>query len=101
MNLATMVAVQGDYLQAMGIPLLSGRFFTAGGYPDTQLVAIVNHKLAEHYWPGADPIGKRMRIGTPDMQTPWLTMVGEIADVKQSVARRSRQGRVVSAGRTD
>ena len=58
MNLATMVAVQGDYFQAMGI-------------------------LAEHYWPGADPIGKRLRIGTKDMQPPWLTVVGEIADVKE------------------
>jgi putative ABC transport system permease protein len=84
MNLATLVTVQGDYLQAMGIPLLAGRFFTPGDTPNTQLVAIVNHKLAEHYWPGADPIGKRLRLGTKDMQPPWLTVVGEIADVKES-----------------
>jgi putative ABC transport system permease protein len=84
MNLATMVTVQGDYLQAMGVPLLAGRFFTPADSPDTQLVAIVNHKLAEHFWPGADPIGKRLRIGTKDMQPPWLTVVGEIADVKES-----------------
>jgi putative ABC transport system permease protein len=84
MNLATLVTVQGDYLQAMGIPLLAGRFFTPADKPDTQLVAIVNHKLAEHFWPGADPIGKRLRVGTKDMQPPWLTVVGEIADVKES-----------------
>jgi predicted permease len=84
MNLATLVTVQGDYLQAMGIPLLAGRFFTPADTPNTQLVAIVNHKLAEHYWPGADPIGKRLRLGTKDMQPPWLTVVGEIADVKES-----------------
>jgi putative ABC transport system permease protein len=83
MNLATDVAVEGDYLKAMGIPLLGGRLFTPADTENTQLVAIVNHKLAEHYWPGADPIGKRIRLGTPEMQTPWQTIVGEVADVKE------------------
>ena len=44
----------------------------------------MNHKLAQHFWPGQDPIGKRLRIGTPEMQTPWMTVVGEVADVKLS-----------------
>jgi putative ABC transport system permease protein len=84
MNLATPVVVQGDYLQTMGIPLLAGRFFTPSDTADTQLVAIVNHKLAEHYWPGSDPVGKRVRIGTQETPTPWVTIVGEVADVKES-----------------
>lgn len=83
LNITTPVTVQGDYFQAMGIPLLSGRFFTAGDGPNRQLVAIVNRKLALHYWPGADPIGKRLRIGTAEMQTPWMTIVGEVGDVKE------------------
>jgi predicted lysophospholipase L1 biosynthesis ABC-type transport system permease subunit len=62
--------------------MLRGRFFTEDDRPGSQLVLIVNHKLAQHYWPGQDPIGKRMRIGTQEMQTPWLTVVGEVADVK-------------------
>ncbi|MFZ1157607.1 MAG: ABC transporter permease [Candidatus Sulfotelmatobacter sp.] len=84
MNLATWVQVQGDYLQAMGIPLLGGRFFTPADTENTQLVIIVNRKLAEHYWPGADPIGKRLRIGTPETNAPWLTIVGQVADVKEN-----------------
>jgi putative ABC transport system permease protein len=84
MNLATLVLVQGNYLQAMGIPLLAGRFLTPSDKADTQLVALVNHKLAEHYWPGADPIGKRFRLGTQETPTPWMTIVGEVADVKES-----------------
>jgi putative ABC transport system permease protein len=84
MNLATPMLVQGDYLQAMGIPLLGGRPFTSADTENAQLVAIVNHKLAEHYWPAADPIGKRIRIGTPETSTPWVTIVGEVADVKES-----------------
>ena len=83
MNLAILGTVQGDYFRAMGIPLLAGRFFTPTDTATTQLVVIVNHKLAEHYWPGADPIGKRVRIGTQEMKTPWLTIVGEIADLKE------------------
>ncbi|MFZ0418483.1 MAG: ABC transporter permease [Candidatus Sulfotelmatobacter sp.] len=84
LNLGTPVQVLGDYLQAMQIPLLAGRFFTPADTANAQLVAIVNHKLAEHYWPGSDPIGKRLRIGTQEMQTPWVTIVGEVADVKES-----------------
>jgi putative ABC transport system permease protein len=84
MNLATAMTVQGDYLQAMEIPLLGGRFFTTADTENTQLVAIVNRKLAEHYWPGTDPIGKRLRIGTPETPTPWVTIVGEVADVKEN-----------------
>ena len=84
MNLATMVTVEGDYMQAIGVPLLSGRFFTPADTADTQLVAIVNHKLAEHYWPGSNPLGKRLRLGMQETNTPWVTIVGVVADVKES-----------------
>jgi putative ABC transport system permease protein len=84
MNFASFVAIQGNYLQSMGIRLLRGRFFTAQDQENSQLVVIVNHKLAEHYWPGSDPIGRRLRVGTRTMQTRWMTVVGEVADVKLS-----------------
>jgi putative ABC transport system permease protein len=84
MNLATVAQVTGDYHRAMGIPLLRGRYFTDADKAGAQLVLIVNRALAQHYWPGQDPIGKRMRIGTQEMKTPWLTIVGEVADVKLS-----------------
>jgi predicted permease len=82
LNLAVPVQVLGDYFHTMGIPLLRGRFFTEADKGDARLVAIVNRKFAQHYWPNRDPLGKRLRIGTQEMQTPWLTVVGEIADVK-------------------
>jgi putative ABC transport system permease protein len=83
MNLATIVNVEGDYLQTMGVPLFSGRLFTPDDNLDSPLVAIVNRKLAEHYWPNANPIGRRLRVGTPESVTAWLTVVGEVADVKE------------------
>jgi putative ABC transport system permease protein len=84
MNLATSSVVMGDYFRAMGIPLLRGRYFTNADKAGAQLVLIVNRKLAQHYWPNQDPIGKRLRLGTAEMKTPWLTIVGEVADVKLS-----------------
>ena len=83
MNSATPFHVYGNSFQALGIPLLRGRFFTLADQADSQLVVIVNDKLAQHYWPEQDPLGKRLRFGTPQMQTPWLTVVGEVAGVKQ------------------
>jgi predicted permease len=82
-DLATPIQLEGDYLQAMGVPLLHGRFFTEDDKAGANLVVIVNRKLAEQSWPGQDPIGKRLRVGTASMQTPWATVVGEVEDVKE------------------
>jgi predicted permease len=84
MNLATFVTIEGDYLQAVGVPLLAGRFFTPEDTADSQMVAIVNQKFAHHYWPGSDPVGKRFRIGMPESPTLWMTIVGEIGDMKEN-----------------
>ena len=83
MDLATLISVEGDYFQAMGIPLLRGRFLNQDDKEGGQLVFVVNRKLAEQSWPGQDPIGKRMRLGTQIMPTPWGTVVGEVADVQE------------------
>jgi putative ABC transport system permease protein len=84
-DLATPVQVQGDYFKAMGIPLLRGRLFTqADDAPQSELVVVVNQKLAEQSWPGQNPIGKRLRVGLLQMQTPWMVVVGEVADVKEN-----------------
>lgn len=74
--------VIGDYFRAMGIPLIRGRYFNESDNEDNQLVVILNHEFAEHYWPHQDPIGKHMRGGTLKSGTPWMTVVGEVADAK-------------------
>jgi len=87
MNLAWMPQVSVDYFEAQGIPIARGRSFTmADTLPDAQLVAVVNRTLVQHYWPGQDPIGKRLHVGPPQADVPWITVVGEIGDVKQLAA---------------
>ena len=63
--------------ETLAIPILSGRAFNDGDRQDTQQVAIVSASLARKYWPNADPIGKRLKLGTD----PWVTVVGVCGDV--------------------
>ncbi len=83
LNLGWISQVIGNYFGAAGIPIIRGRDFSAADTASAPLVAIVNRTLAEHYWPGQDPIGKRLHRGPEQANLPWITIVGEIGDVKQ------------------
>jgi putative ABC transport system permease protein len=74
--------VSPDYFQVMGQRLLRGRYFTEHDTADSTPVAIVDQTLADTYWPGEDPIGKRMRFGGPQSEAPWMEIVGVVAHVK-------------------
>ncbi|MGD0912151.1 MAG: ABC transporter permease [Terracidiphilus sp.] len=74
----------GDYFAAAGIAILRGRDFTPADSVKSPMVAIVNRTLADKFWPGQDPIGKRIRWGMQETPTPWMTVVGVIGDVRQS-----------------
>jgi putative ABC transport system permease protein len=75
--------IYGDYLQTLGIPLLRGRYFTEQDGPKSTRVLIVSESLAEKYWPGQNPLGKRLKWGPPESTDPWLTVVGIVGNVKQ------------------
>jgi predicted permease len=83
LNKCNQSVILGDYLQTMGIPLLRGRTFTEQDNSSSMPVLIVSESLAKQYWPGLDPIGKRLKRGTPQSDAPWLTIVGVVSDVKQ------------------
>jgi predicted permease len=76
-------SITPDYFRAMGIRLVAGRMLTEQDRIDQPRVAIVNESLARKYFPGADPIGKRITFGRPEDKAPWITIVGVVADEKQ------------------
>ena len=75
-----------SYFDALGVTLKRGRLFGDGDGPDGQRVVIINEQMARLMWPDADPIGHQLRWGLniPQNQSPWLTVVGLVADVKQA-----------------
>ncbi len=72
------------YFATMGIPLLSGREFTRGDSENALPVAVVGEALARRFWPGEDPIGKRLQV-----KDRWLQVVGVAKDSSYSGLRES------------
>ena len=79
---ALLVVPTPGYFETLRIPLSRGRTFNESDQLGSPLVAIVNETFANLFWPGEDPIGKR--ITRPLEGTPWLTIVGIVGDVKRA-----------------
>ena len=94
--------VSADFFRVLGVPLLKGHLFdgrerepelppglkvsassVAEIYRNFDLAGVVNRKMAETYWPGQDPIGRRFRIGFPDMKLPWIRVIGVVGNIVQ------------------
>ncbi|HVZ49718.1 MAG TPA: ABC transporter permease, partial [Gemmatimonadaceae bacterium] len=83
------VAVSPSYFATMGIRLVRGRDFTDADRADAPGVAVISAAMAETFWPGADPIGRR--VGLPIATSPWMTIVGVVDDVKQDSLNAPRR----------
>jgi putative ABC transport system permease protein len=70
------------YFDAMGIRIVRGRGFTGADGPDAPGVVVINESLARRYWPGEDPVGRRIRLGGGPT-APLVTIVGVAGDVLQ------------------
>ena len=70
-----------DYFETLDIPIKAGRAFLPSDGAGTPSVALVNETTANLFWPGQNPIGKRLRASADS--APWLTVVGVAKDVKQ------------------
>jgi predicted permease len=89
--------ISHDLFQALGIPLLKGRFFTRvenyrPGSSDPpcrgmcgfdKQVAIINETLARRFFPGEDPIGRRFKFGGPQSENKWTEIVGVVGDMRR------------------
>ncbi|MCZ2149617.1 MAG: ABC transporter permease [Bryobacterales bacterium] len=103
-------AVTPGYFSALGIPLVSGRLFTEGDRGDGKMVAIVNQTAARRFWPGQDPVGGRVGLGSAEHfayfrvppsegQPEWREIVGVVGDVRGSALDESPQPEVYSCYR--
>lgn len=72
--------VTPDYFSTMRIPLLRGRRFTDRDDAQAPPVALINETMARKFWAGADPVGRRMKLGQLGTQ-PWITIAGIVGDV--------------------
>jgi predicted permease len=77
-------AATPDYFRAIGIPLLAGRFFTAADNKKEPSALIVNRAMANRYWPGEDPVGKRISFNEHPKEKDWIPVVGVVGDVKDA-----------------
>jgi len=94
--------VSPDYFRTIGIPLLRGRGFTGQErqpvfpegmeltpqnigaiYKDVAIDGVISQRMAERFWPGEDPIGKRFQLGFPEMHLPAVEIVGIVGNTTQ------------------
>jgi putative ABC transport system permease protein len=62
--------------------LIRGRYFEERDNENAPPVAIIDETMADHYWPGDDPVGKRLKRGGAQSQNPWMTIIGVVKHVR-------------------
>jgi len=73
--------VTNDYLQTLRVRLLEGRLFGNDDRANSLPVVIINETFKRQYWPNESPLGKRVQ--TSGDNTPWQTIIGVVADVRE------------------
>jgi putative ABC transport system permease protein len=74
-------AVAGGYFQTIGTRLIRGRGIDRADVDRGALVAVVNEALVKAYFPQQDPVGARVRRGTGNVDSSWLTIVGVVPNM--------------------
>ena len=77
-----------DYFRTLGVPIIRGRGFTDADREGVPGAVIISQSTARLYWPGADPIGKRLRMGEKLEQ--MFTVVGIVPDTRYRDLRDAR-----------
>ncbi len=92
---AMRLPVSAGYFGSFHISLLSGRLFNTGDDLHSQPVAVVSQSFAARYFPGENPLGKHIRMGSVgDNQAPWLTVVGVVEETTYALWLKERPAAV-------
>jgi putative ABC transport system permease protein len=79
---ANLRSVSNSYFRTMQIPILRGREFTSQDSAKGQPVVAINEAFAARFWPGEDPVGKRMRFSGPLRERPWRVVVAVVGNIR-------------------
>jgi predicted permease len=80
----TKAGISAGYLSAMGIGILRGRDFNGADAAGAPGVLLVTDSVARRLWPGEDAVGQLMSLEDQPSASDWLTVVGVVADVRQT-----------------
>ena len=97
--LADLHIASADYFRTVGIPLLDGRSFDVrdDSEDNGDFTVVVSERLARLYWPGENPLGKRMQIPGIATRGAWGSVVGVVGDVRRNWFEVERPFLYVSA----
>ncbi|HEX6907155.1 MAG TPA: ABC transporter permease [Terriglobales bacterium] len=81
--IANVRVVSPDYFRTVGMTLRRGRLLDHNDGPESPRVAVINENMARTYWPGENPVGRRFKRGQLRSDSPWYTVIGIVADMRQ------------------
>jgi predicted permease len=71
-----------DYFRVMGIPLRAGRLFDDHDNANAANLVVIDEAAAHRVWPGENPLGKRIKLGSDAVTAPWITVIGVVGSVR-------------------
>jgi len=74
--------VTPEFFATLGIPFVAGRTFTDAEVSPTSPAVVVSEGVVRRFWPGQDPIGRRVKFGSLTSSNPWMAIVGVVGEVK-------------------
>ena len=81
---ADIQTVSGDVTKTLRIPLVRGRMLSRQDGPETQRTVVISQTMADRFRPNEEAIGKRLKLGAADSNSPWLSIVGIATNFKQN-----------------
>jgi putative ABC transport system permease protein len=73
-----------SYFATLHIPLISGRLLSESDGADAPKVAVISKRMATRWWKNQSPLGQHIRVGSQEVESPWLTIVGVVDDIVHS-----------------